>query len=84
MLHPADARVRGIVDRDTVEVSNSLGRIRAQARLSEDALERVVVVPHGYWRGTGSASGNLLNADRPGKIDKAPVSSDTRVDVAKI
>jgi anaerobic selenocysteine-containing dehydrogenase len=84
MLHPADATVRGIVDGDTVEVSNSLGRIRAQARLSKDTLEGVVVVPHGYWRGTDSASVNVLNADRPGKIGKAPGFSDTRVDVAKI
>jgi anaerobic selenocysteine-containing dehydrogenase len=84
MLHPADAHQRGIVDGDTVKVSNSLGDIRARARLSEDALEGVIVVPHGYWRGADSASVNLLTADRLGKIGRAPGFSDTRVNVAKI
>ena len=84
MLNPQDAGARGIVDGDQVEVSNAQGAIRAQARLSEDALAGVVVVPHGYWRTDGNQSVNLLNADRPGKIGKAPGFYDTRVEVSKI
>lgn len=84
MLHPADAAARGVADGDSVEIGNRHGSIVACARLSEDTLQGVVVVPHGYWRRDGAGSVNILNADRPGRIGKAPGFSDTRVDVTKV
>lgn len=84
LLHPADALERGIAAGDDIVVKNESGRLQVEARIGDDTLRGVVVVPHGYWRdGADGGSVNVLNADCPTHIGKAPSFSDTRVHVAK-
>ncbi|HBV39609.1 MAG TPA: Asp-tRNA(Asn)/Glu-tRNA(Gln) amidotransferase GatCAB subunit C [Erwinia sp.] len=48
-LHPADAGMRGIVEGDTIEVSNDRGRMLAGARLTDGLSRSVVVIATGAW-----------------------------------
>ena len=90
LLHPRDAKARQINPGDQVAVENSVGRIQAVARVGEDTLPGVVVVPHGYWRdprtrqNSEQASVNTLNPDRPSRLGRAPTFSDTRVLVVRL
>jgi anaerobic selenocysteine-containing dehydrogenase len=48
-LHPKDAKSRGIVSGDRVEVINSRGWFKLEARVSEDVIPGVVVTYKGFW-----------------------------------
>ncbi len=47
LLHPTDARDRGIENASVVPVFNDRGSFEGLAELSEDIMPRVV---HGQWR----------------------------------
>lgn len=76
LLHPDEARARGVADGDRVELRNSTGALALVARTSPDVGRGVVVVPKGRWpKRTGSgANANVLN---PG--DKADMGESSAV-----
>jgi formate dehydrogenase len=81
LLHPADARARGIADGDLVEVASSAGRLRLPARLSEDVRRGVVAVPHGWGHGDAALAqaatlggGNVNGVIPGGAAHMDPVS----------
>ncbi len=49
VMHPSDARARGIRDGDEVEVANSRGALVAWAHLSEGARPGSVTLSEGWW-----------------------------------
>jgi len=84
IVHPVDAKGRGIASGGEVRVFNDRGEFRAVAEVSEDVRPGVVVVPMGYWI-KGDRSGHTVNAITPpafADYGNAPTFSDTLVEVA--
>ncbi|PRQ02601.1 Dimethyl sulfoxide reductase DmsA precursor [Enhygromyxa salina] len=49
LLHPDDARHRGIADDTTVSVENQRGRVRLRARVTDEVVRGTVVAPSIWW-----------------------------------
>jgi anaerobic selenocysteine-containing dehydrogenase len=49
LIHPDDARTRGISDGDEIEVFNSRGRLRAWAHVHDSAGPGTATLPEGWW-----------------------------------
>lgn len=86
MIHPSDARTRGIAEGERVEVFNDRGRFQAEAQVSDETRQGVVVAPLGYWPSAspGARSVNVVNASRYADIGRAPTFSDTLVEVRRV
>ena len=86
MIHPADARVRGIAEGERVEVFNDHGRFLAEAKVSDEVRPGVIVSPLGYWASVsnGGRSVNVVNTSRYADMGRAPTFSDTLVQVRRI
>jgi len=56
-IHPKTATQYGIKDGDPIVVESNRGKIKVQARVTQDILEGVVSIPHGWPR---EANVNLL------------------------
>ncbi len=50
VIHPEDAKERGIVDGDWIEIISPRGTIKAKAEVSLEALKGVVFVPRPGWK----------------------------------
>jgi hypothetical protein len=67
LIHPADAKRRGIHHEDLVTVSSDAGSVRLPAELTSDVMPGVVCVPHGWGhqqarlRVASSAEGENIN-----------------------
>jgi anaerobic selenocysteine-containing dehydrogenase len=48
MIHPDDARTRGITDGANVEVRSRVGAVKVPAQLTDEVMPGVVSLPHGY------------------------------------
>ena len=48
LIHPNDAKRRGIVEGSTVKIKSRVGQIEAPVELSEKMMVGVVCLPHGY------------------------------------
>lgn len=48
LMHPTDARARGIEDCALVTVTSEVGKVEVDVALSEDMMPGVVSLPHGY------------------------------------
>src|SRR5690606_13012961 len=57
MIHPDDARARGIAEGDAVRLGNARGTVTLYARLF-DGLRRGVLVAEGIWPNTAYPDGN--------------------------
>ncbi len=55
MIHPADAKARGIAQGDLVRAFNERGQILVGALLSEDVRQGVVRICEGAWHDLGQA-----------------------------
>ncbi|HSS64660.1 MAG TPA: molybdopterin-dependent oxidoreductase, partial [Gammaproteobacteria bacterium] len=63
-LHPDDAKSRGIVSGDRVEVINSRGSFELEAKVSEDVIPGVAVTYKGYWaKRNGGRNVNWTTSD---------------------
>ena len=84
LVHPDDAKSRGIAEGDRIGVFNDLATIEVGARITDDTAAGVVVVPMGYWRksdGVGIGV-NALNPAALTDIGQGPALTDTRVEIA--
>jgi anaerobic selenocysteine-containing dehydrogenase len=63
-MHPADAEVRQIAEGSEVSISNESGCITAPVRLTEDLMEGVVAMTHGW--GHGQTHGMRVAYDKRG------------------
>jgi anaerobic selenocysteine-containing dehydrogenase len=83
VMHPTDARARGIAEGERVDVFNNRGRFHAELQVSDEVREGVIVAPLGYWA-SNSANGrsvNAVNSSRYADLGRAPTFSDTLVEV---
>ena len=83
LVNSEDARARRIVERSAVRVFNDRGSLHAVAKVNDDVMQGVVVVPLGYWRGDsgGDATVNSLNPAGFADLGRAPIFSDTRAEL---
>ena len=51
LIHPDDARKRGIMEGQEVQVVSKVGAIRIKAELSSEMMPGVVSIPHGWGHG---------------------------------
>ncbi len=84
VIHPDDARARGIEDGAQVRVHNDRGEFSCAARVSEDARPGVVVAPMGWWNGdyAGARSSQATTSQELTVEGHAPVFNDNRVELA--
>ena len=93
LIHPEDARVRGINDDDIVELFNDRGRCLAGARLTADVMQGVLFLWTGAWFDPDfdapdyrdrHGNPNVLTHDhRTSEFSQSPASHSAQVDVAK-
>ena len=69
LVHPVDAQRLGLVDGDMARIASSNARgersIQAQVQISDDMMQGVVSLPHG-WGHDLKGTGQRLAAERPG------------------
>lgn len=69
ILHPDDAKPRGIVDGAEVEVSNARGEVRLRARVSDEVVRGTVVAPSIWWAKLSPGHRNINWLSSPGETD---------------
>ncbi len=91
ILHPQDAKERGISSGDLVRVFNKRGACRARATVSTDILLGVVALPTGAWYGNPGdnidphGNPNVLTLDvGTSKLGQGCSAHTALVDVAKL
>jgi anaerobic selenocysteine-containing dehydrogenase len=65
LMHPEDARARGLADGEVARVVSSVGEVRAQLELSDEMMPGVVSLPHGWGHDLPGAQLRVA-ARRPG------------------
>lgn len=86
VVHPDDARSRGIASGSFVRVWNARGAFEGKALVSDDVMRGVLFTNIGYWLGL-SRNGNAANAvtsDRYGGLANTAMFSDALVEVALV
>ncbi|WP_409429298.1 molybdopterin-dependent oxidoreductase [Mycobacterium sp. SMC-11] len=75
-MHPDDAKNRGLVEGDTVQVTSDIGKIEVPLHISDDMRPGTVSVPHGWghrntgWRHADSLPGaNVNDLHDPERVD---------------
>jgi anaerobic selenocysteine-containing dehydrogenase len=86
VLHPADARSRGVEDGRQVRVFNPRGSFVCAARVSDDARAGVVVAPMGWWNADypEGRSGQATTSQALTELGNAPTFNDNRVEVEPV
>jgi anaerobic selenocysteine-containing dehydrogenase len=78
LMHPNDARERGLTDGGRVRVTSSTGAIDAPLEVSDEMMPGVVSLPHGWGHGrSGTEMG--IAAAHPG-VSINELTDDQRVD----
>lgn len=85
VLHPHDARARGIASGDAVRAFNDLGEVLCRARVSDEVRPGVVVLPKGLWsRHTeNGATANALAPDDLTDLGGGATFNDARVEIVR-
>lgn len=85
VLHPAEARMRGMHDGELVELYNDRGAVRLRLRASDEIPLGVVLVP-GQRPSRESAGGtvNLLVSDRYSDFGEGATYQSTRLDLRRV
>ena len=86
-INPSDAAAEGIADAQLVEVSNDLGRVVLQARISDAVAPGVLYSPKGTWLVTsqsGQTVNALIDADLKTDIVEGACYNETFVDLARV
>lgn len=51
MVHPEDAKPRGLSDGDIASISNEIGTVEVAVEITDDVMPGIVSLPHGYGHG---------------------------------
>lgn len=86
LVHPDDAKARGIASGSYVRVFNDRGAFEGRAELSLDVMPGLVVANVGHWPSLNRSgtSVNVTSPDRHSGLGQAGTYSDNLVDVAPI
>ena len=81
VVHPDDARTRGIADGASVRVFNERGDFTCTAQVSDDATPGVLVAPMGWWNADwpGGRAAQATTRQALTKSGNAPIFNDNRV-----
>lgn len=84
LMHPADARARGLQTGDSVRVFNALGEVHCEVDVTPETREGTVILPKGLWmRNTwNQQTANALAPDSLTDIAGGACFNDARVEVA--
>ncbi len=92
LIHPDDARARGIADGDIVEICNDRGRCLAGARVTDDISQGCVFLWTGAWYDPDLAApamrdrhGNpnvLTHDNKTSSLSQSPAAHSTLVEIA--
>jgi anaerobic selenocysteine-containing dehydrogenase len=85
-IHPGDAAVRGIADKDMVRIFNDRGAFVARARVTPKARAGLVVGLSIWWKKLASdgKNANEVTSQRLTDMGRAPTFYDTLVQVEKV
>jgi anaerobic selenocysteine-containing dehydrogenase len=83
VVHPVDAKARGIAADDTVRVFNDRGAFSCRVEVSDDAREGVVVAPMGWWARDydDGLAAQATTSQRITELGSAPTFNDNRVEL---
>ena len=79
VVHPDDARPRGIRDGSLVRLFNDRGECVLPVRVSDDARPGVLVAPMGWW---GHPGAQATTSQRLTRLSRSPTFNDNRVELA--
>ncbi len=83
LINEADAKPRGIVEGDRVQVANTRGAFKGVARVTDDVKPGVVVATLGYWRQLNKGTVNSISSAEFTDMGHAPSFSDNLVEVTR-
>ena len=86
LMHPADARARGLADKDLVRVFNELGEVHCEISISPIMRAGTVCLPKGLWRRStrNGFTATALAPDTLTDIGGGACFNDARVQVASL
>jgi anaerobic selenocysteine-containing dehydrogenase len=61
MINPHDAQTRGIDDGDVVVVSSRVGQVEIPAEITDEVMQGVVSIPHGFGHGRDGVQLDVAN-----------------------
>ncbi len=85
LLHPADARDRGLADDDDVRVWNGQGEVRCRVQVGPWVRQGTAVLPKGLWRRhtANGLTANVLAPDTLTDLGGGACFNDARVQVER-
>jgi anaerobic selenocysteine-containing dehydrogenase len=83
LMHPLDARARGVATGDLVRVFNERGEASLKAQVDDAVREGVVALPQGRWIGLDGFSSNVFTHDDVTDMGHGAVFFDCLVQVEK-
>ena len=87
MMHPDDARSRGLTDKTSVRVWNNLGAVILKLQITDAVPPGVVASEKGAWLVTspaGQTISALVSADDRADLAEGACFNDTRVEVSPV
>ncbi|MQA13557.1 MAG: molybdopterin-dependent oxidoreductase [Pseudonocardiaceae bacterium] len=86
VIHPEDARPRGIGDGQQVRVFNDRGSFVMTARVCDDTRPGVATAPMGWWSRdhADGLGGQATTSQRLTTLAAAPIFNDNRVEIATV
>jgi anaerobic selenocysteine-containing dehydrogenase len=87
MMHPDDARSRGLTDKTSVRVWNNLGAVVLKLQITDSVPPGVVASEKGAWLVTspaGQTISALVSADDRADLAEGACFNDTRVEVSPV
>jgi anaerobic selenocysteine-containing dehydrogenase len=86
VMHPLDARARGLDEGDSVRVFNELGEVLCKLSIEPTVRPGTVVLPKGLWRASTAnrATATALAPDTLSDVGAGACFNDARVQVARV
>ncbi len=83
VIHPDDAKARGIVDGALVRAFNDRGSFSCKVRISDDTRPGVLIAPMGWWKADwpDGRAAQATTSQRLTKLGNAPTFNDNRVEL---
>ncbi|MBS0254925.1 MAG: molybdopterin oxidoreductase family protein [Proteobacteria bacterium] len=78
LIHPDDARARGLADGAEAQVTSKSGAVRLKAELSDSMMPGTVSIPHGWGHGLPGVALSVA-AERPG-VSVNDLTDETAID----
>jgi anaerobic selenocysteine-containing dehydrogenase len=86
LMHPVDARARGLKHDDPIKVFNDLGEVQCALKVEATIREGTVSLPKGLWRKStwNQMTSNVLVPDSLTDLGAGACFNDARVQVERL